>query len=125
MRRGPTAKVAARNAALLERARKRKAEHRLVAGTGLGPVPQPGRPRGYRRVWAYLRYVDGLVVKPEARLRSPGETQPEAAGQAQDRHQQAAADPAQRVVGRPCSTGTARRSWATMPACERAPGTGR
>ena len=45
--RGPYAKVAARNAALLERIRALKAEHPFW---------------GYRRIWAYLRYVDGLVV---------------------------------------------------------------
>jgi putative transposase len=45
--RGPYAKVAARNAALLERIRNLKAEHPFW---------------GYRRIWAYLRYVDGLVV---------------------------------------------------------------
>jgi putative transposase len=45
--RGPYAKVAARNAALLERIRDLKAEHPFW---------------GYRRIWAYLRYVDGLVV---------------------------------------------------------------
>jgi hypothetical protein len=45
--RGPYAKVAARNAALLERIRDLKAEHPFW---------------GYRRIWAYLRYLDGLVV---------------------------------------------------------------
>jgi putative transposase len=45
--RGPYAKVAARNAALLERIREIKAEHPFW---------------GYRRIWAYLRYVDGRVV---------------------------------------------------------------
>jgi putative transposase len=45
--RGPYAKVVARNARLLERIRAIKAEHPFW---------------GYRRVWAYLRYVDGLVV---------------------------------------------------------------
>ena len=45
--RGPYAKVAARNAALLERIRAIKAEHPFW---------------GYRRVWAYLRYLDGLAV---------------------------------------------------------------
>jgi putative transposase len=47
VRRGPYAKVAARNARLLERIRALKAEHPFW---------------GYRRVWAYLRYVDGLAV---------------------------------------------------------------
>lgn len=47
MRRGPYAKVAARNAQLLERIRVIKAGHPFW---------------GYRRVWAYLRYVDGLTV---------------------------------------------------------------
>lgn len=47
MRRGPYAKVAARNAQLLERIRVLKADHPFW---------------GYRRVWAYLRYVDGLTV---------------------------------------------------------------
>lgn len=47
MRRGPYAKVAARNAQLLERIRVIKADHPFW---------------GYRRVWAYLRYVDGLTV---------------------------------------------------------------
>jgi putative transposase len=45
--RGPYAKVAARNGALLERVRELKADHPFW---------------GYRRVWAYLRYVDRLVV---------------------------------------------------------------
>jgi len=48
VRRGPYAKVAARNAQLLERIRDLKAEHPFW---------------GYPRIWAYLRYVDGLVVK--------------------------------------------------------------
>ena len=39
--------MAARNAELLERIRALKAEHPFW---------------GYRRIWAYLRYVDGLVV---------------------------------------------------------------
>jgi hypothetical protein len=47
MRRGPYTKVAQRNAALLERIRALKADHPFW---------------GYRRTWAYLRYVDGLVV---------------------------------------------------------------
>src|SRR6478609_2427739 len=47
VRRGPYAKVAARNAQLLERIRVIKADHPFW---------------GYRRVWAYLRYVDGLTV---------------------------------------------------------------
>ena len=47
MRRGPYARVAARNAALLERVRELKAEHPFW---------------GYRQIWAHLRYVDGLVV---------------------------------------------------------------
>ena len=47
MRRGPYTKVAQRNAALLERIRGLKADHPFW---------------GYRRIWAYLRYVDGLVV---------------------------------------------------------------
>jgi hypothetical protein len=47
VRRGPYAKVTARNADLLERIRTLKAEHPFW---------------GYRRIWAYLRYVDGLVV---------------------------------------------------------------
>lgn len=47
MRRGPYTKVAQRNAALLERIRALKADHPFW---------------GYRRMWAYLRYVDGLVV---------------------------------------------------------------
>jgi putative transposase len=41
-------RLAARNAQLLERIRDLKAEHPFW---------------GYRRIWAYLRYVDGLVVK--------------------------------------------------------------
>jgi len=45
--RGPYAKVAARNARLLERICDLKAEHPFW---------------GYRRIWAHLRYVDGLVV---------------------------------------------------------------
>jgi len=47
MRRGPYTKVAQRNAALLERIRALKADHPFW---------------GYRRIWAYLRYVDGRVV---------------------------------------------------------------
>jgi putative transposase len=47
MRRGPYAKVVARNAELLERIRALKADHPFW---------------GYRRIWAYLRYVDGLIV---------------------------------------------------------------
>jgi putative transposase len=47
MRRGPYAKVAARNAKLLERIRALKADHPFW---------------GYRRIWAYLRYVDGVTV---------------------------------------------------------------
>jgi putative transposase len=47
MRRGPYAKVAARNAHLLERIRALKADHPFW---------------GYRRIGAYLRYVDGLIV---------------------------------------------------------------
>ena len=47
MSRGPYAKVAARNGALLERIRELKADHPFW---------------GYRRVWAYLRYIDGLTV---------------------------------------------------------------
>ena len=46
MRRGPYAKVVKRNAQLLERIRDLKAEHPFW---------------GYRRIWAYLRYVDGLI----------------------------------------------------------------
>jgi putative transposase len=45
--RGPYAKVAARNAELLERLRALKADHPFW---------------GYRRIWAYLRYVDSLTV---------------------------------------------------------------
>jgi len=48
--RGPYAKVAARNAALLKRIRNLKAEHPFW---------------GYRRIWAHLRYVDGLIVNPK------------------------------------------------------------
>ena len=47
MRRGPYAKVVERNAQLLERIRDLKAQHPFW---------------GYRRIWAYLRYVDGLIV---------------------------------------------------------------
>jgi putative transposase len=47
VKRGPYAKVVARNAALLERIRALKADHPFW---------------GYRRVWAYLRYVEGLAV---------------------------------------------------------------
>jgi putative transposase len=47
MSRGHYAKVAARNVELLERIRALKADHPFW---------------GYRRIWAYLRYVDGLVV---------------------------------------------------------------
>ena len=47
MSRGPYAKVAARNGALLERVRELKADHPFW---------------GYRRVWADLRYIDGLTV---------------------------------------------------------------
>ena len=47
MSRGPYGKVAARNAELLARIRALKADHPFW---------------GYRRIWAYLRYVDGLAV---------------------------------------------------------------
>jgi putative transposase len=47
VRRGPYAKVAQRNAALLERIRDIKAEHPFW---------------GHCRICAHLRYVDGLVV---------------------------------------------------------------
>ena len=47
MTRGPYAKVAARNGQLLARITALKAEHPFW---------------GYRRVWAHLRYVDGLAV---------------------------------------------------------------
>jgi putative transposase len=47
VRRGPYAKVTARNARLLERIRAIKSGHPFW---------------GYRRIWAYLRYVDGWVV---------------------------------------------------------------
>jgi putative transposase len=50
VKRGPYAKVVARNAHLLERIRAIKAEHPFW---------------GYRRIWAYLRYVDGLTVNPK------------------------------------------------------------
>ena len=50
MKRGPYARVAARNAGLLERIRELKAEHPFW---------------GYRRIWAHLRYVDGLAVNPK------------------------------------------------------------
>jgi putative transposase len=49
--RGPYAKLAARNRALLKRVRKLRAEHPFW---------------GYRRVWAYVRYVDRLVVNQSA-----------------------------------------------------------
>jgi putative transposase len=42
--------VAARNVRLLERIRELKAEHPFW---------------GYRRIWAHLRHVDGLVVSPK------------------------------------------------------------
>jgi len=48
--------VAARNAHLLERIRALKAEHPFW---------------GYRRIWAHLRYVDGLVVNQSRRARIP------------------------------------------------------
>ena len=47
MRRGPYAKVVERNAQLLERIRDLKAEHPFW---------------GYRRIWAHLRYLDGLIA---------------------------------------------------------------
>jgi putative transposase len=80
--RGPYAKVAARNGALLERVRELKADHPFC---------------GYRRVWAYLRYIDGLTVNQKRVLRrdegqgSAGEAEPEAAGQARGGHQEATA----------------------------------
>ena len=52
--RGPYAKVAARNGALLERVRELEAENPFW---------------GYRRVWAYLRYVDRLVANHMAQSR--------------------------------------------------------
>jgi len=45
--RRPSASVAARNESILERIRAIKADHPFW---------------GYRRVWAHLRYIDGLVV---------------------------------------------------------------
>jgi HTH-like domain len=45
VKRGPYAKVATRNATLLEHIRALKAKHPFW---------------GYRRIWAHLRYVDGL-----------------------------------------------------------------
>ena len=81
--RGPYAKVAARNAALLERIRDLKADHPFW---------------GYRRIWAYLRYVDGLIVNPQAGLRRheggrpPREAEPQAPRQTQGRHDEAQAD---------------------------------
>jgi putative transposase len=50
MSRGHYAKVAARNVELLERIRALKADHPFW---------------GYRRIWAYLRYVDALTVNPK------------------------------------------------------------
>jgi HTH-like domain len=47
--------VAARNAQLRERIRALKAEHPFW---------------GYRRIWAYLRYVDGLAVNQKCCCRS-------------------------------------------------------
>jgi putative transposase len=47
VKRGPYAKVATRNATLLEHIRALKAKHPFW---------------GYRRIWAHLRYVDGLRV---------------------------------------------------------------
>lgn len=47
MRRQPSEKVASRNRAVLERVRQLKAEHPFW---------------GYRRIWAHLRFVDGLGV---------------------------------------------------------------
>ena len=71
MSRGPYAKVGGRNAALLERIRRVKAEHPWW---------------GYRRSWAYVRYVEqqsitpkriyrlmtlhGLLVQPNRRLKA-------------------------------------------------------
>ena len=84
MRRGPYAKVAARNAALLERIRALKAEHPFW---------------GYRRIWAYLRYVDGLVVNQKRIYGvmkaggSLGEAEPQAPRQAQGRHQRSRGRP--------------------------------
>jgi putative transposase len=48
--RGPYAKVAARNAALLARIRALRAGHPAW---------------GYRRVWAHLRHIDGLMINPK------------------------------------------------------------
>ena len=47
MSRGPYAKAAARNRGLLERVRALKADRPFW---------------GYRRVWAHLRYIDGLTI---------------------------------------------------------------
>jgi hypothetical protein len=130
--RAPYAKVAARNAALLERVPELKSEHPFW---------------GYRRVRAYLRYVDGLVVnqrrvygtmKANELLVTPNL---QASRSTQGRHDRAQADPAQRMVGHRhdqghdrrlrlglprggTRLGTARRWSATTPACRPAPGTG-
>jgi hypothetical protein len=149
MRRGPCAKVAARNVQLLERITAIKAEHPFW---------------GCRRVWAYLRYADGLAVNPKrvyglmkaadllvrpnpklrakrkAETRKPRPTRPNewwgidmtkvmiedfALGGNTRR-------PAERMIGSAehastwssCWTGTPRRWSATMPACRRGRGTG-
>ena len=85
MRRGPVRQGRLRAMPqLLERIRALKADHPFW---------------GYRRIWAYLRYVDGLIVnqkrvygvmKAADLLVKPNL---EAAGQTQGRHQQAAGRP--------------------------------
>ena len=129
--RGPYAKVAARNGALLERVRELKADHPFW---------------GYRRVWAYLRYIDGLtvnqkrvygvmkandlLVRPNLKLwarrkadtRKPRPTRP---------NEWWGIDMTKTMIEGSagstwwsCSTGTARRSSATTPGCRPAPGPG-
>jgi hypothetical protein len=131
VRRGPYAKVTQRNAVLLERIRELKAEHPFW---------------GYRRIWAYLRYVDGLVVnqkrvygvmkaanllvrpnpklraKRKADTRKPRPTRPnEWWGIDLTKVMIEGFGWVYLVV---CSTGTARRWSATTPAYKPAPGIG-
>jgi hypothetical protein len=139
VRRGPYSKVAARNAHLLERIRALKAEHpfRYIDGLVVN----------HKRIDGIMKAGD-LLVKPNPKLRAkrkadttkPRPTRPNewwgidmtkvmiegfALGGNTRR-------PADRMIGAAdhgstwwsCSTGTPRKSSATMLACRPAPGTG-
>jgi len=128
--RGPYAKVAARNAALLERIRELKAEHPFW---------------GYRRIWAYLRYVDGLVVnqkrvynvmkaadllvRPNPKLRARRKADTKKPRPIRPNEWWGIDMTKVMIEGFgstwwSCSTGTPREWSATTPVCRREPGTG-